>query len=305
MLVNQASKLLHAGKLVAFPTETVYGLGANALSDAAVAAIYVAKNRPEFNPLIVHIPSIAEAKKYVIWNERAQILAENFWAGALTFVLPRTPDCPLSLLTSAGLDCVAVRMPAHPIALKLLEKLGLPLAAPSANRSGKISPTTAAHVSEELGDKVAMVLDGGACEVGIESTIVDLSVTPATILRHGKITREQLEKYIKIGDNISSEIKASGMLKSHYAPSAKLRLNTTGVRAGEAMLAFGSPLLGAERMENLSENSNLEEAAANLFRMLRVLDAGNASTIAVMPIPFTGIGIAINDRLARAAAPRE
>ena len=305
MPINQASELLRAGKLVAFPTETVYGLGANALSDVAVAAIYAAKNRPEFNPLIVHIPSIAEAKKYVIWNERAQILAENFWAGSISFVLPRIENCQLSLLTSAGLDCVAVRIPAHPLALALLEKSGLPLAAPSANRSGKISPTTADHVREELGDKVAMVLDGGACEVGIESTIVDLSVTPATILRHGKITREQLGKYIEIGDNMSSEIKASGMLKSHYAPNAKLRLNAIEVRDGEAILAFGSPLSTTGQVENLSKNGNLEEAAANLFRMLRVLDAGGASTIAVMPIPYVGIGIAINDRLERAAAPRE
>jgi L-threonylcarbamoyladenylate synthase len=337
--VASAAKLLHAGKLVAFPTETVYGLGGNALSDASVAAIYAAKNRPEFNPLIVHIPSIAEAKKYVREDERAQILAEKFWendgAGSLTFVLPRLENCALSLLVSAGMDTVAIRKPAHPLALALLEKSGLPLAAPSANKSGKISPTLASHVVEELGDKVAMVLDGGACAVGIESTIIDLSTTPATILRHGKITREELAKYIEIADYNGSEIKSAGMMQSHYAPNAKLRLNARDLQDGEALLAFGdvSELsLRAQRsnpeksniswiassatpprndelqtfflIQNLSESKDLEEAAANLFKMLRVLDASGVEKIAVMPIPMVGIGIAINDRLNRAAAPR-
>lgn len=307
--IATAAELLHTGKLVAFPTETVYGLGANALSDAAVASIYAAKNRPSFNPLIVHIPSIEEAKKYVKWDWRAQILAEKFWensgAGALTFVLPRKADSPLSLLVSAGMDSVAIRRPAHPIALALLEKSGLPLAAPSANKSGCISPTLASHVVEELGDKVAMVVDGGACAVGIESTIIDLTTTPATILRHGKVTREELEKYIEIADYNGSEIKASGMLKSHYAPNASLRLNATEIGENEALLAFGEPLAGAKYVENLSPSGNLEEAAANLFRMLRILDAKGLGKIVAMPIPNTGIGIAINDRLGRAAAPRD
>ncbi len=302
--IERAAALLQAGELVAFPTETVYGLGGNALSDAAVAAIYAVKGRPSFNPLIVHVHSVAQAQKYVQWNEAAQILAEKFWAGSLTFVLPRRRDCQLSLLVSAGLDCVAVRMPAHPVALALLEKSGLPLAAPSANRSGRVSPTLASHVVEELGDKVSMVLDGGACSVGIESTIIDLTTIPATILRHGKITSDDLEKYIEIGEYNSDKIKAAGMLKSHYAPNARLRLNATELMAGEALLAFGKPLAGTDMVENLSPNENLEEAAANLFRMLRVLDAKNPPAIAVMNIPETGLGIAINDRLRRAGAPR-
>ncbi|MEQ1790555.1 MAG: L-threonylcarbamoyladenylate synthase [Rickettsiales bacterium] len=302
--IELASALLHAGKLVAFPTETVYGLGANALSDSAVAAIYAAKGRPTFNPLIVHVSSIDEAKKYVQWNDDAQILAEIFWPGSLTLVLPRKQNCKLSLLVSAGLDCVAIRIPAHPIALALLKKSALPLAAPSANISGRISPTLALHVSEELGDKVAMVLDGGACSVGIESTILNLSDEVASILRHGKITREDLEKYIKIGEYNSELIKSAGMLKSHYAPNAKVRLNAIDVADGEILLAFGKPILDVELYENLSVNENLEEAAANLFRMLRCLDAKNPKVIAVMPIPEVGLGVAINDRLHRAAAPR-
>lgn len=306
--IERAAELLRAGRLVAFPTETVYGLGANALSDSAVAAIYAAKNRPDFNPLIVHVASAQEAKKYVVWNERAQILAKKFWPAPLSFVLPRVQDCQLSLLVSAGLDCVAVRMPAHKLALELITKTGLPLAAPSANRSGRISPTTAQHVAEELGDKVAMVLDGGACEVGIESTIIDLSVSPAVILRHGKITREELANHIEIIDNNSDgKIKASGMLASHYAPNAQVRLNVREVHdGGEALLAFGAPLAtpAGTIIRNLSTTENLEEAAANLFKMLRELDASGAKTIAVMPIPSVGIGLAINDRLIRAAAPR-
>ncbi len=300
----RAVEILKSGELVAFPTETVYGLGANALSDSAVAAIYAVKNRPTFNPLIVHVPSIEAAQKYVQWNDRAQILAENFWAGSLTLVLPRKKGCELSLLVSAGLDCVAVRVPDHRVALALLEKSGLPLAAPSANKSGRISPTLAQHVREELGNKL-MVLDGGACSVGVESTIVDLTTTPATILRHGKITRDDLEKYIEIGEYNSDKIKSSGMLKSHYAPNAKLRLNAKELRIGEVLLAFGRPMADASHIENLSEKENLEEAAANLFRMLRTLDAKNPDSIAVMEIPQSGLGIAINDRLQRAAAPRD
>lgn len=302
-----AAAALQAGELVAFPTETVYGLGGNALSDAAVAAIYAVKDRPIFNPLIVHVHSITAAQKYVQWNERAQILAENFWPGPLTLVLPRKKDCSLSLLASAGLDFIAVRIPAHPIALALLEKSQLPLAAPSANRSGRISPTLASHVVQELGGMVKMILDGGACGVGIESTIVDISDKTASILRHGKITRENLEKYIEIGEYNSDIIKASGMLKSHYAPMSGVRLNAIEIFAGEALLSFGAPFSFARNntdSENLSESGNLEEAAANLFRMLRLLDAKNPSAIAVMPIPEIGIGIAINDRLRRAAAPR-
>lgn len=297
-----ASDLLHKGELVAIPTETVYGLAGNALSDSAVAKIYAAKERPTFNPLIVHIDSIESAKKYGQWNERAQILAERFWPGPLTLLLPRNKNCPLSLLVSAGLETVALRVPAHLITLELLKQSGLPLAAPSANRSGRISPTLASHVNQELGDKVSMVLDGGACVVGIESTIIDLTATPATILRHGKITRKELEKYVDIAEYHGSEVKASGMMKSHYAPNAKMRLSVSDIRKGEALLAFGKPISGANIMQNLSEQENLEEAAANLFKMLRALDDMSPATIAVMSIPEVGIGVAINDRLQRAAA---
>lgn len=302
--INRAVVILCSGELVAFPTETVYGLGGNALSDKAVAAIYAAKNRPTFNPLIIHVPSISEAKKYVEWSDTAKILADKFWPGSLTLVLPRKKDCGLSLLASAGLDCVAIRVPAHSIALALLEKSGLPLAAPSANISGHVSPTLASHVADEFGDKIKMVLDGGACQVGIESTIVDLSSDSVSILRHGKIIREELEKYVTISEYNSEVIKASGMLKSHYAPNAYVRLDATDIKDGEALLAFGKPIPRAELYENLSASGNLEEAAANLFNMLRLLDAKNPKTIAVMPIPETGIGIAINDRLRRAAAPK-
>ncbi len=316
--IDFAVAMLKGGGLVAFPTETVYGLSGNALSDTAVADIYALKERPSFNPLIVHVSSIDTAKKYVQWNERAEILAEKFWPGSLTMVLPRKEHCELSLLVSAGMDSVAIRMPAHPVALALLEKSGLPLAAPSANKSGRVSPTCAQHVRDEFGDDL-MVLDGGECMVGIESTIVDLTTMPATILRHGKIIREDLEKYIAIGKYNSDEIKASGMLKSHYAPNANLRMNADSIEDGEALLAFGKPFsfpstTGTRRniyvagegniIENLSESENLEEAAANLFRMLRLLDAKNPKAIAVMKIPDRGLGIAINDRLQRAAAPK-
>jgi len=297
--IETAAEYLRAGKLVAFPTETVYGLGADALSDKAVAAIYAAKGRPDFNPLIVHVADVDAAKKYVEWNDTAQMLAGTFWPGPLTLVLSRKKDCAISLLASAGLDTVAIRVPAHPLALALLEKCGLPLAAPSANRSGKISPTLASHVQEELGGKVAMILDGGACGVGIESTIVDVTSAPR-ILRHGKITREMLEKIIPITEQKpNGKILAPGMLESHYAPNAKLRLNATDIREGELLLAFGAV---QNATLNLSETANLEEAAANLFKMLRAIDAKNPPAIAVMPIPMEGLGVAINDRLARAAA---
>lgn len=317
--IEDAARALRAGGLVAFPTETVYGLGADATNDSAVAAIYAAKGRPQFNPLIVHVASAEEAKTYVEWNDHAQRLAEQYWPGPLTLVLARKKDCAISLLASAGLDTVAIRVPAHPLARDLLLHTGLPLAAPSANRSGKISPTLASHVAEELGDQVAMVLDGGACEVGIESTIVDVTAAPR-ILRHGKITREELQKLVPLAEQkADGKILAPGMMESHYAPDATVRLNATEVREGEALLAFGllpSPSVGdasfslsrmrergGVRVENLSESGSLEEAAANLFRMLRALDAQKPTGIAVMPIPMEGLGVAINDRLARAAAP--
>jgi len=296
--IKKAAAFLREGKLVAFPTETVYGLGGNALSDTAVAAIYAAKGRPEFNPLIVHVHSLAEAKKYARFNAAAEKLAKKYWPGPLTLVLPRTQDCTLSLLVSAGLDSVAIRVPAHPLAQELLHEAKLPIAAPSANRSGRISPTEAAHVREELGDKVAMILDGGACAVGIESTVVDMTGDAPVILRPGGLVIPA-----KAGIHLQNDkIKSPGMLASHYAPSKPMRINATYVRTYEALLAFGADVPdGAALVENLSPTGNLQEAAANLFRMLRRLDASHAKSIAVMPIPEEGLGIAINDRLKRAA----
>ncbi len=289
--------MLREGKLVAFPTETVYGLGGNALSDAAVSAIYAAKQRPQFNPLIVHVRSLDDAKQYVIFNDAAEQLARKYWPGPLTLVLPRRADCRLSLLVSAGLDSVAIRMPAHPLAQELLREAGIPVAAPSANRSGRISPTEAAHVREELGNSIAMVLDGGACTVGIESTVVDCTEDELTILRPGSILIPAK------GAVQNGKIKSPGMLEKHYAPTKPVRLNATEVRDGEGVLAFGPKApAGAKIIENLSVAGDLQEAAANLFSMLRRLDAGAATSIAVMPVPEEGLGIAINDRLRRASA---
>jgi L-threonylcarbamoyladenylate synthase len=243
-----------------------------------------------------------EAEKHVVFDEKARKLAQAFWPGPLTLVLPRRKDCVLSLLVSAGLDTVAIRMPRHPLARQLLEAVKGPIAAPSANRSGKVSPTMAEHVREEFEGGV-MVLDGGACEVGIESTVVDMSVPTPVLLRPGSVTEEQIEKVIgkvQRADGISS-IKSPGMLERHYAPSKTLRLNAKEIRENEALLAFGPEIRGATVVRNLSREAQLQEAAANLFRMLRELDASNAETIAVMPIPETGLGLAINDRLKRAA----
>lgn len=312
--IRNAAHFLQQEKLVAFPTETVYGLGGNALSDSAVASIYAAKGRPSFNPLIVHIRSPEEAWQYGAYSEAANALAHAFWPGPLTLVLPRRDHCTLSLLVSAGLDTVALRVPAHPLAQALLHEAGLPVAAPSANRSGRVSPTDASHVHEELGNTVAAILDGGPCLVGIESTVVDLTSDHPVILRPGSITPAQIAKVLDhdIQTSTGTKILAPGMLKSHYAPSLPVRLNATQVNPSEALLAFGKPIHGAAETCNLSPSGDLHEAAANLFRMLRQLDKA-ASTkeltgIAVMPIP-TGegehaLGLAINDRLERAAAPR-
>ena len=304
--IKHAATLLKAGKLVAFPTETVYGLGGNALSDDAVAGIYAAKGRPQFNPLIVHVRSLEDANHYVHFNENALKLAHHFWPGPLTLVLPRRKNCTLSLLVSAGMDTVAVRMPAHPLAQALLHEAGIPIAAPSANRSGRISPTEAAHVQEELGARVAMILDGGPCHVGIESTVVDMTGDVPIVLRPGAVLIPALiagsgNDHAQTPQHVRG-YKSPGMLASHYAPSRPVRLNATHVEQDEALLAFGHSIANhAQHVLNLSPGGNLQEAAANLFRMLRALDTTDAKRIAVMPIPEEELGIAINDRLRRAA----
>lgn len=305
-----AAEALQEGRLVGFPTETVYGLGGDATNDRAVAAIYAAKGRPSFNPLIVHIASLADAGLYAEIPPLAAVLARHFWPGALTLVLPRRDRCRLSLLVSAGLDSVALRVPAHPVAQALLLKCGLPLAGPSANPSGRVSPTRAAHVVEGLGDKVALVLDGGPCTVGIESTVLSLLETKPRLLRPGGVTAERIAAVLGADLEMAAEDqnaaakRSPGQLASHYAPSLPMRLNATTVRPGEALLAFGANPPSAEPLLNLSPTGDLQEAAANLFAMLRELDRPGLSGIAVMPVPEVGLGAAINDRLRRAAAPR-
>ena len=306
--IARAARLLREGRLVAFPTETVYGLGGDATNDAAVAAIFAAKARPRFNPLIIHVPGLAEAEALAVIDERARRAARQFWPGPLTLVLNRRSDCPVSLLASAGLDTVAVRVPAHPIALALLRETGRPVAAPSANRSGRVSPTEAAHVAAELGDAVALIVDGGACPVGVESTVLDLTTETPTLLRPGGETLEALTELLGPVDLASGSPEAPrspGQLTSHYAPVLPLRVNAIDAHPGEALLAFGAnPPSGFASMLNLSPRGDLVEAAANLFAMLRRLDRPEFSAITVMPIPERGLGRAINDRLRRAAAPR-
>jgi len=304
--IDIAAKALRRGELVAFPTETVYGLGGDATNDKAVARIFEAKGRPRFNPLIVHVPDRQAAEACVVFNAAADALADRFWPGALTLVLPRRKDCRLSLLVSAGLDTVAVRLPAHPDARRLLRAAGIPVAAPSANRSGRLSPTTAQHVAEDLGNRVAMILDGGPCEIGLESTVIDLSGPRRVILRQGGLTQEAIEtalgqKVMIAGVNDTAP-KSPGMLTSHYAPSLPLRIGVTESRPGEALLGFGPGCENA--VLNLSEGGDLIEAAANLFAYLHDLDTPDYRGIAVSPIPETGLGRAINDRLRRASAYR-
>ena len=299
-----AADALKRGELVAFATETVYGLGADATNGKAVAAIYEAKGRPSFNPLIVHVPSSTAALALGHFNTDARKLAQAFWPGPLTVVVERAADCPVSELVSAGLNSIAIRVPGHEGARKLLEAAGVPVAAPSANRSGQISPTRPEHVMAGLEGRIWGVLDMGACEVGLESTIVSCLEDEPVLLRPGGISREQLEavlgKPVRDGAGNTGAPVAPGQLESHYAPNAKVRLNATSACQGEVMLGFGS----IDGDTNLSPAGDLEEAAANLFAMLHALDATGASTIAVAPIPDQGLGAAINDRLNRAAAPR-
>ncbi len=308
--LDLAAQHLRKGKLVAFPTETVYGLGADATNDRAIAAIYAAKGRPQFNPLIVHIADKSEAPDLVIWNKEAEKLADTFWPGPLTLVLPRAPDSPIALLASAGLDTIALRCPDHLIARKLIEKTQRPLAAPSANASGTLSTTCAQHVQDSLGKDVCLILDGGACSVGVESTVLDMTSRPPTLLRHGGTPKEQLEKHLgKIQEPLHNEDapKSPGMLLSHYAPSIPLRLDAKTASDDEAFLLFGKAenFQGGGTRMNLSANGDLTEAAANLFAMLHQLDQAQFKDIAVAPIPQEGLGAAINDRLQRAAAKKE
>lgn len=300
--LTRAAALLRAGGLVAFPTETVYGLGADARQDHAVARIFAAKGRPEFNPLIVHLADLDAIRPLVVWNESAETLAQAFWPGPLTLVLPIRPGAGLSKLVTAGLDSLAVRMPAAPVARALLRAFGGPVAAPSANRSGQISPTRAAHVLDGLGDRIEAVVDGGACDVGLESTILGLTGTP-TLLRPGGVTLEQLETALtaRVAHRRDTDgITAPGQIRSHYAPRATVRLNAVEFEPGEARLGFGPVACDL----NLSATENLTEAAANLFAFLHRLDATGARQIAVSPIPHLGLGVALNDRLSRAAADR-
>ena len=306
--IGRAAELLRAGKLVAFPTETVYGLGGDATDDRAVAAIFAAKGRPRFNPLIVHVPDVAAAETIAEFGTPARDLARRFWPGPLSLVLRRRETSGVSLLACAGLDTVAVRVPAHPVAQALLRAVGRPLTAPSANRSGHVSPTTADHVAAELGRRVVLILDGGPCPVGLESTVLDMSGARPVLLRPGGVVLEELKAQLgSIGTagTDPSAPRSPGQLASHYAPHLPLRRDAIDAKPGEALLAFGpAPPRGFAEMLNLSSTGDLAEAAANLFAMLRRLDRREFSGIAVMPIPEHGLGLAINDRLRRAAARR-
>ncbi|WP_292288176.1 L-threonylcarbamoyladenylate synthase [Marivita sp.] len=298
-----AAAMLRAGRLVAFPTETVYGLGADATNDRAVARIFEAKGRPSFNPLIVHFAELEDLKQHVVWTDEADTLARAYWPGPLTLVLKKHPGSAISSLVTAGLDTIAVRLPGHPAAQAILGALGRGVAAPSANRSGQISPTQPSHVLDSLGGRLDAVLDGGASEVGVESTIIGLLDKPV-LLRPGGITEAELAK--TLGRNIAvrhkaEAISAPGQLMSHYAPTARVRLNATDWQTGEMRLGFGE----VDCDLNLSADEDLVEAASNLFDYLHRLDARGGEAIAVSPIPHEGLGIAINDRLSRAAAPRD
>jgi L-threonylcarbamoyladenylate synthase len=313
--VALAVRCLEGGGLVAFPTETVYGLGADATNPAAIARLYHAKGRPSFNPLIAHVGDLAAAQRIGRFDATAIALAQAFWPGPLTLVLPRTKDCPVADLATAGLDSVAIRVPAHPLAREILRGFGGPVVAPSANLSGHVSPTTAAHVQNDLEGRIDLIVDGGAVEVGVESSIVGCFDAPM-LLRPGGVPRGEIERVLgrlvqppDDADNDTSQPLAPGMLASHYAPRTRVRLNADGIEPGEALLAFGPGLAAgidaATIVMNLSAQGDLAEAAANLFGYLRILDTSGARAIAVMPVPHHGLGEAINDRLRRAAMGRQ
>lgn len=314
--IARAAAFLRAGALVAFATETVYGLGADATNERSVAQVFEAKGRPHFNPLICHYPAADDAFAHVFPSALAQALAAVFWPGPLTLVLPRRPFCPVALLAGAGLDTLAVRVPSHPAAQALLRAVGRPVAAPSANLSGRVSPTDAKHVLADLSGRIAAVLDAGPSAVGLESTVLDLSSGGPALLRPGGVPVEAIESLIgpvargisPVTAEAARTLRSPGLLVSHYAPAHPVRLNAAAVEGDEALLAFGPPLPGAAAMVQLSVARDLTEAAANLFAGLRALDSTASErglrAIAVMPIPELGLGSAINDRLARAAAPR-
>ncbi len=316
--IGKAAGLLKAGELVAIPTETVYGLAANALDGQAVARIYEAKGRPSFNPLIIHLAHPQQAEHYVVMSEPAKMLAHHFWPGPLTMILPRSKGCEISELASAGLQTLAVRVPNQKTALSLLKECDLPLAAPSANKSGSLSPTSAAHVHDSLGGHIPMILADGASAVGLESTVIDMSSDVPEILRPGAISAEDIAHVL--GCNVAyhksedtEAPKSPGLLLKHYAPSIPVRLNAIDLEPGEALLAFGNDQfmgikgggrasdLSESQRRNLSQEQDLHEAAANLFAFMRALDQPENKGIAVMQIPDIGLGIAINDRLKRAA----
>ena len=304
--IAKAARIISAGGVVAFPTETVYGLGADATKGKAVARIFEAKGRPRFNPLIAHVLDLEAALGLAIFCEKALALASHFWPGPLTLVLPLSlnPQCQISELVTAGLETVAIRIPAHPVARELLAAVDVPIAAPSANKSGRMSPTQAEHVQADFGGEVDMILDAGPSNAGLESTIVTLAPQP-TLLRPGAIAREDIEAVLdcRLADFRQGEVQSPGQLLSHYAPRAALRLNAVASFPGEALLGFGPLAPGAPL--NLSPTGDLREAAANLFAYLRALDALEPPGIAVMPIPEAGLGEAINDRLRRASAPKD
>jgi L-threonylcarbamoyladenylate synthase len=304
---------LRGGGLVAFPTETVYGLGADATNGRAVAAVFEAKGRPRFNPLIVHVATLEAAAALAHLTEAGATLAQAFWPGPLTLVLAKREDCPVADLATAGLDTVAVRVPSHPVAQALLQAAQTPIVAPSANRSGHVSPTTAEHVAADFsttgGEHIAMILDGGTAPVGLESTVVDATGADPVVLRLGAVAREDIARVlgrpVALATGEEGKPASPGMLARHYAPAARLRLDATDVGEDEALLAFGHARVPGHPgvMLNLSWSGDLVEAAANLFAALRTLDAAGAKAIAVMPIPEQGLGEAINDRLRRAARP--
>lgn len=304
MSIAEAARILHAGGLVVFPTETVYGVGADAANPRAVAAIFAAKGRPQFNPLISHVLGAAEAEQHAELHPNARALIEAFWPGPLTIVVQRRPESSVAELACAGLATIALRSPSHPVARELMAAFGKPIVAPSANRSGHVSATTAAHAGEDIGAAVDLVLDGGPSDIGLESTIVAIDAEGhSTLLRSGAITREAIEAITgPLSTPTAGAIAAPGMMESHYAPRARIVLDAVTPPQGAAYLAFGAaaPPGGL----TLSASGDLTEAAANLYAHLRALDATGADTIAVAPIPGSGLAEAIRDRLARAAAPR-